>query len=288
MMHEHWYPAPAKLNLMLRVIGQRDDGYHLLQSVFQFLDLHDDLRFASAPSGVFRSFGGPVGLAPEKELTLRAARLLAERCGVCEGVEITLRKRLPEGGGVGGGSSDAATTLLVLNHLWNCALSRAELISLGATLGADVPIFLFGRSAWAEGIGEILQPMPPIPELPYLLVHPGVSVATAEIFRAPELTRQHPPSTISAFLGGEQENTLEPLVRSRYPVIAECIDWLRAQGLRNARLTGSGACCFAEVPEETANGVLLDRLPASWRGWLVRGCNRHPLLELLPEIPAGA
>ncbi|WP_308389932.1 4-(cytidine 5'-diphospho)-2-C-methyl-D-erythritol kinase [Acidithiobacillus sp. AMEEHan] len=210
MMNAQWYPAPAKLNLMLRVIGQREDGYHFLQSVFQFLDLHDELRFASAPAGVFRSFGGPPGLAPEKELTLRAARLLAERCGVSEGVEITLRKRLPEGGGVGGGSSDAATTLLVLNQLWNCALTRTELMAMGTTLGADVPIFLFGRSAWAEGIGELLQPMPPIPELPYLLVHPGVSVATAEIFRAPELTRQHPPSTISAFLGGIRRTPWNP------------------------------------------------------------------------------
>ncbi|MEY2342521.1 4-(cytidine 5'-diphospho)-2-C-methyl-D-erythritol kinase [Acidithiobacillus sp. IBUN Pt1247-S3] len=287
-MTEIWYPAPAKLNLMLRIVGQRADGYHLLQSVFQFLDLQDELHFTSAPAGVFRSFGGPEGLAPERELTLRAARLLAEHCGIREGVEITLRKRLPEGGGVGGGSSDAASTLLVLNHLWSCALSRAELLALGTTLGADVPIFLFGQSAWAEGIGELLQPMPPIPERRYLLVHPGVSVATAEIFRAPELTRQHPPSTITAFLGGEQENTLEPLVRHRYPVIAECIDWLRVQGLRNAKLTGSGACCFAELPEEMASDVLLARLPSQWRGWSVRGRNRHPLLDLLPEIPAGA
>jgi 4-diphosphocytidyl-2-C-methyl-D-erythritol kinase len=287
-MSDAWYPAPAKLNLMLRVVGRRADGYHLLQSVFQFLDLGDDLHFSSLPSGIFRSSGGPGDIPPEKELTLRAARLLAERCGRREGVEITLRKRLPEGGGVGGGSSDAATTLLVLNQLWNCGLTRAELIELGSSLGADVPIFLFGRSAWAEGIGERLQAMPPVPELRYLLVHPGVSVPTAEIFRDPELSRQHLPSTISAFLGGEQENTLEPLVRRRYPVIAECIDWLSAQGLRNARLTGSGACCFAELAEGLDGAALLAQLPSAWRGWAVRGCNQHPLLELLPEIPAGA
>ncbi|MEL5848925.1 MAG: 4-(cytidine 5'-diphospho)-2-C-methyl-D-erythritol kinase [Candidatus Igneacidithiobacillus chanchocoensis] len=283
-----WCPAPGKLNLMLRVLGRREDGYHLLQSVFQFIDLADTLHFSSAPSGVFRSQGSPAGVPPEQELTLRAARLLAQHCGIREGVEITLRKLLPAGGGVGGGSSDAATTLLVLNQLWHCGLSRAELIALGTTLGADVPFFLFGESAWAEGIGERLQAMPPLAELPYLLVHPGISVATADVFRDPELTRQHPPSTISAFLEGAQENTLEPLVRRRYPVIAECIDWLTAQGLRNARLTGSGACCFAEIPEAVDASALLHRLPSPWRGWSVRGQNHHPLRALLQKIPAGA
>ncbi len=283
MTEANWYPAPAKLNLMLRIVGQRADGYHLLQSIFQFTDLEDQLHFASAPPGIFRSHGGPAQIPPERELTLRAARLLAQHCGLQEGVSITLRKQLPEGGGVGGGSSDAATTLLVLNHLWGCGLHRTELMELGLQLGADVPIFLFGRSAWAEGIGERLQALSPLSEDRYLLIHPGVSVATAAIFADPELTRQHPPLTIASVLGGVWDNTLEPLVRRRYPAIDTALRWLAEQGLEAPRLTGSGACCFARIPGGVSVAALGSKVPSAWRSWVVQGRNIHPLYDLLSD-----
>ncbi len=277
------YPAPAKLNLMLRVVGRRHDGYHLLQSVFQFVDLSDYLSFDSAPPRHFSCNGGLPDIPPERELTLRAGRLLAEECGLREGIRIALEKHLPAGGGIGGGSSDAATTLIVLNQLWGCGLTRQELMELGIRLGADVPIFIFGQSAWAEGIGEKLFPVPALPEHSYLLVHPGISVSTAEIFDDPQLTRQHPPITIGAFLDGAQENTLEPLVRSRYRDIDACLSWMVSEKLSGAMLTGSGACCFGRLPEGSDGASLMAHLDPSWKAWTVKGSNRHPLHDLSKE-----
>ncbi len=277
------YPAPAKLNLMLRVVGRRYDGYHLLQSIFQFVDLSDYLSFDSAPPGHFSCSGSLPDVPPERELALRAARILAEECGLQEGIHITLEKHLPAGGGIGGGSSDAATALIVLNQLWGCGLKRWELMELGTALGADVPIFIFGQSAWAEGIGEKLSALPALPEPSYFLVHPGISVSTAGIFGDPQLTRQHPPITIGAFLNGAQENTLEPLVRSRYPDIDACLSWMVSEGISGARLTGSGACCFGQLPEGSDSASLMARLDPAWKAWPVQGCNRHPLHDLSKE-----
>jgi len=277
------YAAPAKINRMLRVVGRRVDGYHLLQTVFQYLDLADTLEFQSLPPGRFRRFPELPGVPEEEDLCLRAARLLAAETGCREGVAITLHKTLPMGGGLGGGSSDAATTLMVLNALWACGLKRADLMGLGLSLGADVPIFLFGQSAWAEGIGERLQALPQLSEARFLLIHPGVAVQTAAVFRDPRLTRRHPPITISEFLDGTPSNTLEELVRQMYPAVDACLRWMRAAGLAEPMLTGSGACCFGRLPEDLAPDQLLAALPRDWRAWVVRGRNRHPLYHLVED-----
>ena len=277
------YPAPAKLNLMLRVVGRRADGYHELQTVFQFIDLHDTLYFESLPPGSIHRTGGPASVAETADLTVRAAQKLLTESGIREGVHIHIDKQLPLGGGIGGGSSDAATTLLALNQLWNLGFSRTELMAMGVSLGADVPVFLFGQSAWGEGIGERLVAMPELPEAHYVLLHPGVSVATREIFAAPELTRQHAPITISAFLDGVTENTLEATVRRRYPGIDRALDWLQAQDLHHARLTGSGACCFARASDAQSAQQIVATVPKPWRAWAVRGCNRHPLHDLVRD-----
>ncbi|MFA7495525.1 MAG: 4-(cytidine 5'-diphospho)-2-C-methyl-D-erythritol kinase [Acidithiobacillus sp.] len=273
------YPAPAKLNLMLRVIGRRTDGYHELQTVFQFIDLADQLQFSSRPAGQFSRSGGAAGVATEEDLSIRAARLLAEVTDIREGVHIHIDKILPMGGGIGGGSSDAASTLLVLNRLWRTRLSRMELMELGAKLGADVPIFLFGRSAWAEGIGEKLTALDQIPELNYVLLHPGVAVSTQEIFTAPELTRQHVPSTIGAFLGGAFGNTLESTVSARYPAVELAMQWLKDHGLQAVRLTGSGACVFGVAEDNHTAQSVAAQVPPVWRAWAVRGVNQHPLYD---------
>jgi 4-diphosphocytidyl-2-C-methyl-D-erythritol kinase len=277
------YPAPAQLNLMLRVVGRRADGYHELQTVFQFIDLHDTLYFESLPPGSIHRTGGPAGVPETADLTVRAAQKLLAESNIREGVHIHIDKQLPMGGGIGGGSSDAATTLLALNQLWNLGFTRTELMAMGVSLGADVPVFLFAQSAWGEGIGERLVAMPELPEAHYVLLHPGVSVATREIFAAPELTRQHAPITISAFLDGVTKNTLEATVRRRYPEIDRALDWLQAQGLRHPRLTGSGACCFAEAKDAQNAQQIVATVPKPWRAWAVRGCNRHPLHDLVRD-----
>ena len=273
------YPAPAKLNLMLRVIDQRSDGYHELQTVFQFIDLADRLWFSSRPAGQFSRSGGPKGVAEADDLSIRAAQCLAEVGAVREGVHIRMEKILPMGGGIGGGSSDAATTLIVLNRLWRTGLSRAELMEIGTSLGADVPVFLFGRSAWAEGVGERLQALDALQESHYVLLHPQISVSTREIFTAPELTRHHVPITISAFLGGATENTLESVVCARYPEVHRSILWLRDHGVRDVRLTGSGACVFGVVADAVAAQQVAALAPPPWRAWAVRGRNQHPLYD---------
>lgn len=272
------WPAPAKLNLCLHIVGRRADGYHLLQSAFQFIDLCDELRFFDRPDGRIERIAGPEDVPPEKDLVIRAARLLAATTGAKQGVGIELIKRIPMGAGLGGGSSDAATVLVALNQRWNCGLTLQQLADLGLQLGADVPVFVHGRAAWAEGIGERLTPVD-FPESCYLVVHPGVSVSTAEIFQASELTRDTPLTTIRAFLAGGGRNDCTSTVRARYPAVAQALDWLGGYG--EARLTGTGACVFIALPDRAAATRVAAQLPPAWRGFEVRGCNQSPLLQRL-------
>lgn len=270
------WPAPAKLNLMLHVVGRRPDGYHELQTVFQFIDRCDLLEFSLRPDGqVLRRTALP-GVLPEADLVVRAARLLRETTGCRQGVEIRLHKNLPLGGGLGGGSSDAATTLVALNRLWQTGLVAEELAGLGLRLGADVPVFVRGRAAWAEGVGERLVPVD-MPEPWYLVLAPNCEISTAAVFNDPELTRNSPNITITDFLAGAGWNDCEPVVRNRYPAVAEGLDWLGQ--FNRARLTGTGACVFAAFDTEDAARALLRRVPAAFPAFVARGLNRSPLLE---------
>lgn len=275
---ESSWPAPAKLNLFLHIVGRRADGYHRLQTLFQFLDYGDRLTFRVRADGRIVRRGGPADVAVEADLCVRAARALQRATGTLHGVEIALDKRLPLGGGLGGGSSDAATTLVALNRLWATGLEDAELQRLGLELGADVPIFVHGHAAWAEGVGEeLIDVDPPTPW--YVVVAPSVHVATGEVFGAPELTRDCAPITISDFLSGRCGNVCEPVVRSRYPVVAEALDWLGRYG--PARMTGTGACVFAAFEDEVGARRVAEQLPGQWTGFVARGVNRSPLLDRL-------
>lgn len=267
-------PAPAKLNLFLHVLGQRDDGYHELQTVFQFIDLCDTLTFTARVDGAVEREGGLPGLAPEDDLAVQAARAFQQALGTGEGVDIGIDKAIPAGAGLGGGSSDAATTLVALNRLWDAGWSRDRLTAFGATLGADVAVFVRGAAAWAEGIGDRLVPIE-LPEPWYLVVDPGVSVPTGPLFQAPELTRDSPRLTIPDFVSGAGRNDFEPLVRARYPQVAAALDWLDDYG--RGRLTGTGGCVFTDFDDEAAAGDALARLPDDWRGLVARGLNRSPL-----------
>ena len=270
------WPAPAKINLFLHVLGRREDGYHDLQTAFQFLDFGDELTFAPRADGEIRRRGGIPGLEESADMVVRAARLLRSAVGAGQGADIRLAKRIPVGGGLGGGSSDAATTLVALNSLWRGGLDVDALAALGARLGADVPVFVRGRSAWAEGIGERLTPVD-FPERWFLVVHPGVSVPTSEIFRAPELTRNSTPITIPRFLSGGGRNDCTRAVRTRYPEVGRALDWL--SGFGEARMTGTGACVFASFDDAERARTVLGKLPAGWRGFVARGLNRSPLLD---------
>ncbi len=275
------YPAPAKLNLFLRVTGRRADGYHLLQTVFRFIDFGDTLYFRVRQDGVIRRGNTVPGIPAEDDIALKAAQLLRSETGVRRGVEIRVRKRLPLGGGLGGGSSDAATVLLVLNRLWELHLCRADLEELGLRLGADVPVFIFGESAFAEGIGEKLKPIALAPAW-YLVLVPSVVVATRKVFEHPDLTRNSTPVKMSAFSAVRGHNDLESVVSSAYPDVARHLAWLRAEmgetGL--AALTGSGGCVFAEFPTEEDAQRLASRLPSTMRGFVAQGLDRHPLRRL--------
>ena len=269
------WPAPAKLNLFLHITGRRADGYHTLQTVFQFLDYGDELEFAITDDGRITRATPLPGVPEDKDLTVRAARLLQETTGIHRGVQIHLTKRIPVGGGLGGGSSDAATTLLALNELWGASLSRTELATLGLRLGADVPIFVRGQAAWAEGIGEILTPLEP-EEAWYLVVVPPVHVSTAQVFADPELTRYSPPLTIRDFHAGHGlQNDLEAIVRSRYPEVDRALRWLSEFGA--PRMSGSGGCVFLKVTEADRGRQILERIPKPFTGFVARGMNRHPL-----------
>ncbi len=281
------WPAPAKLNLFLHIVGRRDDGYHLLQTLFQFLDYGDELQFAVRNDGVIRRISEVDGVAEADDLVVRAARLLQSASGTGLGADIRLEKHLPMGGGLGGGSSDAATTLVVLNQLWQTGLSSDELAGLGLQLGADVPVFVRGHAAWAEGVGEQLTPVS-LPEPWFLVIAPAVHVATGAIFCDPELTRDCRPITIRDFLSGSGVNVFEPLVRRRYPEVDEAWRWL--DQFAPARLTGSGGCVFASFDSEQQAREVLGRLPSGWWGFVARGCNHSPLQRcLLPSSsPNGA
>lgn len=271
------WPAPAKLNLMLHVVGRRADGYHLLQTVFQFLDYADELYFAVTDDGVIERTGQWSGIPAQADLTLRAARLLQQATQCPNGARITLTKRIPIGGGLGGGSSDAATTLLALNQLWDVRLSIDQLAALGFQLGADVPFFVRGHAAVGEGIGDVLIPIDP-PEQWYAVVAPPVSVPTAEVYAAfsqgNRLTPLSLPRTIRDLRGGHGRNDLEAVVRSRYPAVERAFEHL-AQ--RQPRMTGSGACVFVVVSDAAEGRRVLAGLPDGFTGFVARGMNRHPL-----------
>jgi 4-diphosphocytidyl-2-C-methyl-D-erythritol kinase len=273
------WPAPAKLNLCLHIVGRRADGYHLLQSAMQFIDLCDELRFHARPRGTIERSAGPAEIPAESDIVVKAARALAKDRDV-PGVGIELSKRIPVQAGLGGGSSDAATVLVALNHIWQLQLSVDELARIGLTLGADVPFFVRGRAAWAEGVGEQLTPYD-FAQSHYLVVKPQAAVSTAEVFQAPELTRNSPVTTIRGFLAAGGRNDCESCVRGRYPEVAEALDWLREFG--EARLTGTGACVFVALPDEHTAQAVRARLPARWGGFVVRGLNRSPLLSRVTD-----
>jgi len=269
------WPAPAKLNLFLHVVGRRADGYHLLQTVFRFIDRADRLRFQPrADSNIVLATPIP-GVPEDSDLTVRAARLLQEATGCRQGVTIYLDKQLPMGGGLGGGSSDAATVLLALNRLWQTGLSRPALEQLGLRLGADVPVFVHGRNTFAEGIGESFTDVQ-LPAATYLVLHPAVNVPTAAIFGAPELKRDTPAIRPPDWRPGFGHNDLETIAVARFPAVAEHLAWLK-QHAPTAMMTGSGACVFAGFGERSAAERVLARLPASMSGWIAEGLDQHPI-----------
>ncbi len=292
----HDCPAPAKLNLFLHVTGRRPDGYHLLQSVFQLIDRGDLLHFDLRDDGrIVRTTDVP-GVPEEQDLIVRALRLLQaeyeRRHGRRPpGIDVTVEKILPMGGGLGGGSSDAATALMVANHLWQAGLERDELMALGLPLGADIPFFLFGQTAFAEGVGESLQPVDG-PDCWYVVIEPGVSVPTPAIFSAPDLTRDTKPVTIAAFcsdrdsrngLSGFGRNDLQDVAARLFPPVAQAIEWLGAYG--DARMTGSGACVFCAFSSESEADRVLGDMPGVWTAWKAKSLATHPLKSLLHNCP---
>ncbi len=281
----HGCAAPAKLNLFLHVTGRRADGYHLLQSVFQLIDLCDTLDFDLRDDGRIVRTTDIAGVPADIDLTVRAARLLqaaaAERGITAPGADIAIHKQLPMGGGIGGGSSDAATTLMVLNHLWQTGLERAQLMRLGLQLGADVPFFLLGENAFVEGIGEQLTPISTPPAW-FVLVHPGVSVPTPIIFQSRELTRDTKVVRIADFsthLPVYGKNDLQAVAARAFPPVADALEWLSDHG--DARMTGSGACVFAAFASESDADAVLRQVPSRWRSWKTQSLAAHPLATLL-------
>jgi 4-diphosphocytidyl-2-C-methyl-D-erythritol kinase len=272
------WPAPAKLNLFLHVTGRRPDGYHELQTLFQIIDLCDTVMIRVGDDGRIERPSGPVGVDPDSDLTVRAAKALQAATGCRMGASIRIAKRIPMGGGLGGGSSDAATVLLALNHLWRCGLSIDDLARLGLPLGADVPVFVRGSSAWAEGVGERLEPVE-LPERWYVVIHPGVAVPTKDVFQSPELTRNTPVITIRAFFGpgglAGSRNDCEPVVRALYPEVADALSWL--EKFAPARLTGTGSCIFAAFGSAIEAERVAARAPDRWRAFVARGLNVSPV-----------
>jgi len=271
------FPAPAKLNLMLRVTGRRADGYHMLQTVIRFIDYGDTLSFRVREDGAVNRVHDVAGVPADADLSGRAARRLQQACGTRLGADVTLRKRLPLGGGLGGGSSDAATTLLALNELWRAGLPRERLLALALELGADVPVFVGGENALVEGIGERLTPLD-LPADWYLVLVPPVAVPTARIFSHNQLKRDSKPIKITAFSVALAGNDLEPVVCREYPVVARHLAWLRQSG--PAWVTGAGACVFAAFPTEQAARRVWNQAPAGMQGFIARGLAQHPLRDL--------
>lgn len=275
------WPAPAKLNLFLHITGRRDDGYHNLQTAFQFLDYGDELQFEVTDSSEIRLNTPVAGVADDDNLIVRAARLLQSHTGCQQGAVIYVDKRLPMGGGLGGGSSNAATTLVALNYLWQTAVCNEDLAQLGVQLGADVPIFVAGFAAWAEGVGDKLTPINPA-EPWFAVIMPDCQVPTAEIFSSTELTRDCEPITISRFLSGEGRNVCERVVKKHYPAVANALNWLAQYA--PPRMTGTGACIFAGFDNQQQAQQVVENLPSNWQGFVAKGCNRSPLTALASSL----
>ena len=271
-------PAPAKLNLMLHITGRRADGYHLLQTVFQFIDLSDWLEFELVADGRIQRHQSTTPIAAGDDIVLAAAKLLQTRFGVSQGVSIRVEKCIPIGGGLGGGSSDAASCLLALNRLWKLDLTLSQLAEIGLELGADVPVFVHGRAAWAEGVGEVLQPID-IVEPIYLVIDPKTEVSTAQIFASQELTRNCDPITIRAFLRGASTNVCEPVVRNHHPQVGNALDWLNQFG--RAHMSGTGGCVFAEIDSLAQAEIVKSQLPEPWVGYVATAMNHSPLHQQL-------
>ncbi len=269
----HW-PAPAKLNLFLHVTGRRADGYHELQTLFQLIDLADTVTIAVREDGLIERPVGPAEVDPGTDLSVRAARALQQATGIRQGATLGLRKRIPMGGGLGGGSSDAATVLLALNDLWDCGLSLAELAAIGLPLGADVPVFIQGSSAWAEGVGDKLTPVT-LPERWYVVLYPGIGVSTREVFQSPELTRNSPLITIRAFFDSGGRNDCEGVVCRLAPGVAEALEWLGRSA--RAQLTGTGSCVFAAFGRAADAERVAAQAPDRWRSFVARGLNTSPV-----------
>lgn len=287
------FQAPAKINLFLHIVGQREDGYHLLQSAFRLLDFYDIIHLKPGNDSAIRRVNDVANVPEQQDLCIRAARLLQQHTGCTKGVAIAIDKRIPMGGGLGGGSSDAATVLLALNRLWDLHLTRTELQSLGLQLGADVPFFIFGENAWAESIGEQLQALPLKPAY-YVVLTPPIHVSTAQVFASFELTRNTIPTTIAAFsesllsrdsfsgnlISGESfKNDLEPVVCREYPAVAHCLEWLNQ--FSQARMSGSGASVFAEFEDQTQAKLVFDKISGEKKlqhtaSFMARGLDQHP------------
>jgi 4-diphosphocytidyl-2-C-methyl-D-erythritol kinase len=267
-------PAPAKLNLMLHITGRRADGYHLLQTVFQFIDLSDWLEFELAQDGRIQRLQSTTPIAAENDIVLAAAKLLQARFGVSGGVSIRVEKHIPIGGGLGGGSSDAASCLLALNRLWKLDLTLSQLAEIGLELGADVPVFVQGRAAWAGGVGEVLQAID-IEEPIYLVIDPQIKVSTAQIFAAQELTRNCDPITIRAFLRGVGTNVCEPVVRKHHPQVGDALDWLNQFG--QAHMSGTGGCVFVEFDSLQQAEIVKSQVPEPWVGYVATAMNNSPV-----------
>jgi len=275
-------PAPAKLNLFLHITGRRADGYHLLQSVFQLIDRCDTLDFQVRDDGHIQRMNHIDGVPEPTDLVIRAARLLQSHSKSSYGADIYLHKNLPMGGGVGGGSSDAATTLIALNHLWQCGLDQAQLMQLGLQLGADVPFFIFGQNAFVEGIGEQMQAIT-TPEQWFVVIEPGVHVPTPTIFSAKELTRDTKPVRITDFSNAakvEWKNDLQAVACALHPEIANAINWLKQYELNqgDAKMTGSGSCVFCAFPNEDAAKKVLQQVPHHWTSWIAKALQQHPII----------
>jgi 4-diphosphocytidyl-2-C-methyl-D-erythritol kinase len=274
-------PAPAKLNLMLHILGRREDGYHELQTLFQFLDYGDELSFAVRDDGEIRLQTEIPGVPHDSNLIVKAARALQKQSGCTLGIDIWLEKRLPMGGGIGGGSSDAATTLLGLNHLWKLSWDEDRLAALGLTLGADVPVFVRGHAAFAEGVGEILTPVNP--EEPwYLVLVPQVSVSTAEIFSDPLLTRDTPPIKVRPVLEGNSRNDCQPVVERRYPAVRNALKLLGK--FADAKLTGTGSCVFGAFPNQAEADKVSALLTETLTGFVAKGSNVSMLHRKLQDL----
>ena len=272
--------APAKLNLFLHITGQREDGYHLLQTVFQFLDYADTIQLSLRDDGEINRISALAGVPAESDLVVKAAKLLQKHSNTHLGVDISVVKVLPMGGGLGGGSSNAASVLVALNHLWGCGLSQKALMELGVQLGADVPVFIFAQSAWAEGVGERLKAVD-LPEKWFLVLKPQINVSTAEVFANSQLRRDCSTITIRDFLAGQTDNVCEVPVREMYPEVDEALRDLSEYG--KSKLTGTGACVFAAFDNREEAEKAYSELSGKWDGFVAKGMNQTPLKEFFQD-----